>query len=101
MKDLDKDFGFEGNDLSDNHENKCSDYKVIDNVENIKDSEEGVQENKEILEEESKILFAQQKDMAAQKEGSSQEAQAPRLQPHFQPQRNRRDHSFREFQYQT
>ena len=76
MKDLDNGFGLEGNDLSDNHENKCSDYKVIDNVENIKDGEEGVQENKEILEEESKILFAQQKDMAAQKEGSSQEAQA-------------------------
>ena len=75
MKDLDNGFGLEGNDLSDNHENKCSDYKVIDNVENIKDGEEGVQENKEILEEESKILFAQQKDMAAQKEGSSQEAQ--------------------------
>lgn len=76
MKDLDKDFGLEDGNVSDNHENKCSDYKVIDNVENIKDGEEGVQENKEILEEESKILFAQQKDMAAQKEGSSQEAQA-------------------------
>ena len=68
MKDLDKDFGLEDGNVSDNHENKCSDYKVIDNVENIKDGEEGVQENKEILEEESKILFAQQKDMAAQKE---------------------------------
>ena len=43
MKDLDNGFGLEGNDLSDNHENKCSDYKVIDNVENIKDGEEGVQ----------------------------------------------------------
>ena len=75
MKDLDNGFGLEGNDLSDNHENKCSDYKVIDNVDVIKDGEEGVQENKESLEKESKILFAQQKNMASQEKRADKEGQ--------------------------
>ena len=75
MKDLDKDFGLEDGNVSDNHENKCSDYKVIDNVDVIKDGEEGVQENKESLEKESKILFAQQKNMASQEKRADKEGQ--------------------------
>lgn len=75
MKDLDKDFGFEGNDLSDNHENKCSAHKVNDNVQDLKDIKESVQAHKEIPEEKSEILFANQKDLASQEKGANKKGQ--------------------------
>ena len=77
MKDLDKDFGLEGNDLSDNRENKCSEQEVIDNVEDVKDSEESIQESKEVLKEKSEIFFEEQTDLASQEEGAHKEGQDP------------------------
>ena len=77
MKDLDKDFGLEGNDLSDNHKNKCSEQEVIDNVEDVKDSEESIQESKEVLKEKSEIFFEEQTDLASQAEGAYKEGQDP------------------------
>ena len=73
MKDLNKDFGSNYSDSSDNHENKCSDKEVLYNVEDIKDSEEGIQASEKILKEKGEILFEEQKNLASEEEGAYKE----------------------------
>lgn len=77
MKDLDKDFGLEGNDATDNRENKYSSEEVIEDVQATEYSKESVQESKELFEKKSEAYKSDKESLEIQKEAAYKEGEDP------------------------
>ena len=75
MKDLNKDFGLDGENSSDNREIKDLNDKVFDNAQNIQNCEESLQENKEISEEVFEEIYQAETNMEAQEKTASEEGE--------------------------